>query len=197
LLNPHTSILSYNHFQRTTTQTAPNKLSEYSQTSVLTIPDIRFESQFSNGWTKLAFADQHNRQLAFPKKFLFLDFAYKHPLPVLNLRNWSVCKGVFEVIGRECPDARELVLDHCIGLSEECFGLIRGHKQLRKLSLAGIVDCPITPMIAEVLGSFGHLVSLNLSDCEVRPSFRSLRPTLCSDFAVVVQRLRNDYSVTA
>jgi hypothetical protein len=178
------ALTAFTHSLTFPTQSINSKsqkgLSEYSQASGVAIADIRFESQWSRGWAQLAFSEQ-SKHLVFPKKLLFRDFAYKHPLPVLNLRNWTVCRGVFEVIGRECPEARELVLDKCIGLTEECFGHIRGHKNLRKLSLAGIVDCRISPMIAEVFGSFAHLVSLNLTDCDATSTvFQTISQTCSS-----------------
>ncbi len=101
--------------------------------------------------------------IAFPRKVLYYDFCGKFGLSKLDLKNWNVYPLVFRHISPSCT---YLYLDNCHGVDVESLQIIRGHKQLKRLSLSG-TKCFVDSVMGQVFGSFKMLLSINVSGCHV------------------------------
>lgn len=105
---------------------------------------------------------KHNvDDVLFPQKVLYHDFLSQHGLTKLDLKNWNIYPLVFRNISESCV---YLYLDNCAGVTLENMEMIRGHKQLKRLSLAGTQSVLDVDM-AKIIASFKVLLSVNLSHC--------------------------------
>lgn len=143
------------------TKTKSLKSSKSLNTLAKTVPESKRTVKTIDPWS-LTFRFDENK-LDIPKKVLFRDYDCRFPLEVVDLKGWAVNANIFEILGSECPTVKTLVVDKCVGWELSCLEAIRGHANLRRLSLVSVGE--LETKAAHVLGSFKFLLYLNISEC--------------------------------
>lgn len=122
--------------------------------------------------------------LTVPTKLLFQDFLGTKPLKVLDLKNWVMNEELLQLIAAKCVNVVTLILDSSPNLSIAMFRSLRGHKQIKKLSLQGL-SCHIDKEFIEVFASMRSLLQLNISRNTVDKDVMALFATTCGTLRTI------------
>jgi F-box/leucine-rich repeat protein 2/20 len=98
-----------------------------------------------------------------PQKILYNDFRGTSGLRSLQLKNWKLYPLVFRHISTTCVN---LSLENCEGVDCASLECIRGHSNLKRLSVSG-THLFVDISVAKVFSSFKSLLILNVSECSI------------------------------